>query len=102
MSSSTSIAHLPRLLILDADDSYTHNILSLILSVFPLNSPQRASVEKRVMVIRVGHFDWSASLIIYKSYNAVNGPNHRLTLWNPNLHHTGKPLPLKSFLISTV
>ncbi|KAG0144037.1 hypothetical protein CROQUDRAFT_95538 [Cronartium quercuum f. sp. fusiforme G11] len=49
---------LPRLLILDADDSYTNNILSLILSLYPSDSPQRASFENRVVVIRAGNHDW--------------------------------------------
>ncbi|KAH9819658.1 ADC synthase [Melampsora americana] len=52
------LSHLPRLLILDADDSYTNNILPLISSVFPINSPQRASLENRVVVIRVGNIEW--------------------------------------------
>lgn len=56
---SHSISILPRLLILDADDSYTNNILPLILSAFPIDSSQRASLERRVVVIRVGNFDWN-------------------------------------------
>lgn len=52
------MAELPRLLVLDADDSYTNNILALILSVYPPGSPQRASLENRVVVIRAGTLDW--------------------------------------------
>ncbi|EGG09656.1 uncharacterized protein MELLADRAFT_77095 [Melampsora larici-populina 98AG31] len=56
--SHSLLSDLPRLLILDADDSYTNNILPLILSDFPIDSPQRALLENRVVVIRVGNIDW--------------------------------------------
>lgn len=43
---------LPRICILDADDSYTNSIVKLISDVYPPGSPERAQVDERVIVLR--------------------------------------------------
>ncbi|KAI9622583.1 hypothetical protein KEM48_007200 [Puccinia striiformis f. sp. tritici PST-130] len=53
---SEPVPEIPRLLILDADDSYTRNILDLILGVYPA---QHAQLESRVLILRANRFDWS-------------------------------------------
>ncbi|KAI9609412.1 hypothetical protein H4Q26_007366 [Puccinia striiformis f. sp. tritici PST-130] len=53
---SEPVPEIPRLLILDADDSYTRNILDLILGVYPAH---HAQLESRVLILRANRFDWS-------------------------------------------
>ncbi|KAA1084295.1 Protein phosphatase PP2A regulatory subunit B [Puccinia graminis f. sp. tritici] len=60
LSSTDPLPDLPRVLILDADDSYTRNILDLILGIYPTGSPQAALLESRVLILRANRFDWSA------------------------------------------
>lgn len=43
---------LPRICILDADDSYTNSIVKLISDVYPAGSPEKAQIDERVIVLR--------------------------------------------------
>ncbi|PLW29772.1 hypothetical protein PCASD_17486 [Puccinia coronata f. sp. avenae] len=54
-----SLPDLPRILILDADDSYTRNILDLILGIYPSDPNRAAQIQSRVLILRANRFDWS-------------------------------------------
>ena len=47
---------LPRILVLDADDSYTRNILQLILHAL---TPTTAQLDSRVLILRPSSCDWA-------------------------------------------
>jgi hypothetical protein len=53
-----SLPDLPRILILDADDSYTRNILDLILGIYPSDPNRAAQIQSRVLILRANRFDW--------------------------------------------
>ncbi|POW23512.1 hypothetical protein PSHT_00172, partial [Puccinia striiformis] len=57
---SEPVPEIPRLLILDADDSYTRNILDLILGVYPA---QHAQLESRVLILRANRSTLSTQII---------------------------------------
>lgn len=49
---TAALPDLPRICILDADDSYTHSIVKLISDVYPDGSEARKQVDERVIVLR--------------------------------------------------
>jgi len=105
MSAVDSLPDLPRLLILDADDSYTRNILDLILGACPSTNP--AQLQARVLILRANRLDWStlSTQIIPHFAAVILGPgpgrpssaaNPRATLEHPASIFTRifSPLPL--------